>query len=289
MVHVQDLSKRFGPLQAVDRLSFDIHAGESVALWGANGAGKTTALRCLLGLLPYEGTVRLAGHDVRSQGKAARHSVGFVPQELNFHDDMTVRDTLLFYARLKKTSTASVPELLARLGMEEHLRKVVRNLSGGMKQRLALAVALLADPPLLLLDEPTSNLDAQARGAFLALLTDLKADGKTLIFSSHRLEEIAILADRVLVMEAGRLVADGPPEEVEHLSGMATSLKLHLPSERVELALTTLTDHGFTASRNGRSVHVRVATREKGRPIHLLAQAGIQVHDFDVEARNGEN
>lgn len=208
MVHVRDLTKRFGPLVAVDRLSFEVMPGEAVALWGPNGAGKTTALRCLLGLLPFEGLVRVGGYDVTLHGKEARRMIGFVPQELNFHDDLVVRETLRFYARLKKAPLEQVDEALERIGLTRHALKLVKNLSGGMKQRLALAVALLADPPLLVLDEPTANLDARSRQELLALLRELKAAGKTLIFSSHRLGEVAKLADRVLVLEDGRLVMD---------------------------------------------------------------------------------
>jgi nitrous oxidase accessory protein len=288
MLTVHHLTKRFGAAVAVDHLAFAIHAGEAVALWGPNGAGKTTVLRCLLGLCPYEGVVRLAGYDVHVQGKAARRLVGFVPQELHFHDDLSVHETLHFYSRLKKTSVACVEGLLARLELTGHVRKLVRSLSGGMKQRLALAVALLADPPLLVLDEPTANLDARAREAFLALLTELKAAGKTLIFSSHRLEEVLALADRVLVLEQGRLVADGPPDTLRQRAAWQTSLRLHVPEECIEPALATLMTHGFAASRNGQSVRVRVAPGAKGAPIHLLAQASIPVHDFELEHHNGE-
>lgn len=208
MVHVRELTKRFGPLVAVDRLSFEVMPGEAVALWGPNGAGKTTALRCLLGLLPFEGMIRVGGYDVTLQGKEARRLVGFVPQELNFHDDLAVRETLRFYARLKKAPLERIDKALERIGLTRHAHKPVKDLSGGMKQRLALAVALLADPPLLVLDEPTANLDARSRQELLTLLGELKAAGKTLIFSSHRLGEVVKLADRVLVLEDGRLVTD---------------------------------------------------------------------------------
>ncbi len=283
MVHVRDLTKRFGPLVAVDHLSFDASAGEAVALWGANGAGKTTALRCLLGLLPYEGIIQVAGYDVGLQGKAARQLVGFVPQELNFHDDLTVRETLHFYARLKKAPAEAIAAVLERLNLAEHAHKPVRDLSGGMKQRLALAVALLADPPLLVLDEPTTNLDARAREDFLALLIGLKAAGKTLIFASHRLDEVMDLADRILVLERGRLIAEGTPEELGDRLGWRVTLRLHIPGDRVEPAIAMLIDHGFSVSRNGESVRVQVARGEKGKPIGLLIQAGIPVHDFEVE------
>ncbi len=291
MIKVQDLTKRFGSLVAVDHLSFEVQSGEAVALWGPNGAGKTTALRCVLGLLPYEGLIHVAGHDVRHQGKIVRRLIGFVPQELNFHDDMTVEETLYFYARLKKVSAeAQVMDAptLERLGLAGHTRKLVRELSGGMRQRLALAIALLADPPLLLLDEPTANLDARARDALLALLADLKSMGKTLVFSSHRFEEVATLADRVLVMEQGRLVAECEPEQLSEHLGWQTTLRLFVPTERLDLAASLLTDHGFAASRNGKGLRVQVTAQAKGKPIAVLIEAGIPVHDFEIEQGSEE-
>lgn len=286
MVRVQNLSKRFGPVTAVDDLSFEVEEGQSVALWGENGAGKTTALRCLLGVIPYQGTVLLAGYDTARQGKAARRLMGFVPQEISFHDDLTAWETLNFYYRLKKTSTGKeyVVQLLDRLGLAPYAGKRVRDLSGGMKQRLALIIALLADPPLLILDEPTANLDVKARDEFLALLVQLKDQGKTLIFSSHRLEEVSILADRILVIDAGRLVGDCPSAELGHYLGRKSMLKLLLPDETlIGPAVETLNGHGYTAERNGTGVWVQVAPVEKARPISLLTEAGIPVDDFHVE------
>ncbi len=286
MVHVQNLTKQFGKATAVSALTFDVQAGESVALWGENGAGKTTALRCLLGVIPYEGTVQLDGFDVKKQGKAARYQMGFVPQEISFHDDMTVGETLAFYARLRKTSLATehATQLLERLGLASAIGKQVRDLSGGMKQRLALIIAMLSDPPLLILDEPTANLDIKAREEFLALLAGLKEVGKTLIFSSHRLEEVAALADRVLVLEAGVLVAECSPMELSSHLGSKAMLKLHFAGEEwIGPAVETLLEHGYQAERNGTGIWVQVVPLEKAKPISLLTEAGIPVADFHVE------
>lgn len=284
MITVTNLTKRFGGLTAVDRLSFTVQAGEAVAFWGANGAGKTTAVRCLLHLIPFEGQITVNGLDVRRQGKAVRRQVGFVPQELNFHDDLTVAETLTFYGRLKKLPAGyDFTPLLDQLDLSPHLGKRVQNLSGGLKQRLALALSLLSDPPILILDEPTANLDIRAREDFLLLLHRLKEQGKTMVFSSHRLEEITALADRVLLLEAGKLVIDAPPNELEQQLGWESSLHLYLPPQRIEPALVTLTAHGLPVSRNGRGVRVQVKPGQKGEALRLLHEAGISVEDFTVE------
>jgi ABC-type multidrug transport system ATPase subunit len=284
IITVNNISKRFGGLTAVDDLSFTVEAGQAVALWGANGAGKTTAIRCLLGLFPFEGRVIVDGVSVAEQGKAARRRMGFVPQELNFHDDMTVAETVMFYARLKKVPAGfDFEPALQRLQLMPHLHKPVHDLSGGLKQRLALALALLADPPILILDEPTANLDIRAREDFLLLLHDLKVSGKTLVFSSHRLEEVTALADRVLLMEAGRLIVDAPPHELEQRLGWESTLHLYLPETAVDAALETLEPYGMPLSRNGRGLRVQVKPGEKGKVLRMLHEAGIGVEDFTVE------
>ncbi len=284
MITVTHLTKRFGKLTAVDDLSFTVQAGEAVALWGANGAGKTTAVRCLLHLLPFEGHICINGLDVQKQGKAVRQQVGFVPQELTFHDDMSVAETLTFYARLRKLphGTDFTP-LLERLDLIIHLSKQVQNLSGGLKQRLALALALLSDPPLLILDEPTANLDIRAREDFLLLLHDLKEQGKTLVFASHRLEEITALADRVLLLESGQLMVDAAPHELERQLGWETTLHLYLSPPTIAPAIHALHAAGLPVSQNGRGVRVQVRPGQKGHALHLLHEAGIVVEDFAVE------
>jgi ABC-type multidrug transport system ATPase subunit len=284
IIDVTDLTKQFGALTAVDHLSFQVTPGEAVALWGANGAGKTTAIRCVLGLMPFEGEVRLDGLDVSRDGKQARRRIGFVPQELTFHDDLTVAETITFYARLKKVAGGTdFTELLNRLALMPHVDKPVRDLSGGLKQRLALALALLADPPILVLDEPTSNLDIRAREDFLGLLHELKVGGKALLFSSHHLEEVTHLADRVLLMEAGRLVVDAPPHELEERLGWQSTLHLYLRPAVVDPVMDILSASGMAVSRNGRGVRVQVSAGEKGKVLRTLHEAGYEVEDFAVE------
>jgi ABC-type multidrug transport system ATPase subunit len=254
-----------------------------VALWGPNGAGKTTVIHCLLGLIPFEGQIVVAGKDVSTQGKAVRQAVGFVPQVLNFHHDLKVQETMEFYARLKKVPPDSIPALLARLGIQDQAAKRVGELSGGMKQRLALAISLLADPKILILDEPTSNLDIESRTELIGQLAALQAEGRTVLFSSHRLEEVIDLADRVVVLRQGQLVADCSVDSFFEESGLQARLALFVPKDRMAAALNALTVQGYTASPNGKRIWVEVASNRKGDPINTLAQAGIPVQDFQIE------
>jgi ABC-2 type transport system ATP-binding protein/nitrous oxidase accessory protein len=210
VIEVRDLVKRFGKRAVLDGVSFRVREGEAIALCGSNGAGKTTVLRCVLGLQPHEGSIRVNGRDAARDGKAARASIGYVPQELAFQENVPVGETIAFYARLRRAGEAEVRALLHEVGLLDAASRPAGALSGGMKQRLALAIALLGDPPVLLLDEPTSNLDPEGREAFLKRLVALRETGKTILFTSHRGDEVEALADRVLFLDAGKVRAETP-------------------------------------------------------------------------------
>lgn len=206
MIQTQSLTKRFGRHVALSDVSLTIAMGEVVALWGPNGAGKSTLVRCLLGLLPFDGTATIAGVDVQRHGKAARRMIGYVPQEPALFDDLRVDEAALFFGRLKRAGAAEIRKMLVEVHLEPHLRKRVRELSGGLKQRLALGLARLSDPPVILLDEPTASLDAATRAELLADVARMRAEGKCVLLISHRPEEVEQLADRIVTLEAGRIV-----------------------------------------------------------------------------------
>jgi ABC-type multidrug transport system ATPase subunit len=284
ILRVQHLTKTFGRQRAVDDLDFTVAPGEAVALWGRNGAGKTTVIKCVLGLYRYRGTITVAGRDVRRQSKAARRRVGYVSQELAFYAELTARDTLHLFARLRQVPLARAAALLERVELGPHAAKPVKALSGGMKQRLALAVALLSDPPLLLLDEPTANLDAASRELLLHLLAELRQGGQTIVFSTHRLEEVRHLADRVLVLEQGRKVADCTPAELAGRLGPRRTLRIPLEAALRPAALDALAAAGLSAAGNGRCIRVPITGGQQAVPLRVLAAAGIPFEDFELES-----
>jgi ABC-type multidrug transport system ATPase subunit len=282
-IRVENVSKRYGRATVLSQASFTLQSGEALALWGANGAGKTTLVKAILGLIQAEGRIEVNGQSVRQDGKAARRMIGYVPQEAIYYD-MSVRATLAFYARLKKVSQERVAPLLGKLGLQEHAHKPVPALSGGLKQRLALAIALLSDPPLLLLDEPTANLDARSRREYLTLLKELRKEGKTLLFASHRLEEVETLADRVLLLESGHVLEELPPGELRQRLMPEAELALWISSEQRGRALALLQLAGLQAHLNGRgTVVVQLGPEQKFQAMKLLEADGVRVLDFEIE------
>ncbi|MBY0398482.1 MAG: ABC transporter ATP-binding protein [Thermoleophilia bacterium] len=280
MITINALTKRFGKATVLDGVTLKIPRAQSVAFWGPNGAGKSTLLRCILGLYRFEGAVAVGGHEART--KAARALIGYVPQETGFYDDLRAGEALRYFATLKGVRVESVDRALQTVGLPGQAGKRIRELSGGMKQRLALAVAMLGDPPVLVLDEVTAGLDACGRQEFIALLARLSGAGRTLLFASHRLDEITTLASRVVVLERGRIASDRPVHDFAQAHEPDTTLHLTIPIHDRAQALRSLKVAGFDARFNGVGLLVPVGRDRKAAPFRILADARLRVDDFDL-------
>jgi ABC-2 type transport system ATP-binding protein len=219
VLSLHDVTLRYGDTVAVDGLSLEVGRGEIFGLLGPNGCGKSTTLAAVAGALaPAAGVIRVAGVEERADPLAYRRLAGLVPQELALYEELTAEDNLLFFGRLYGQRGR---DLLRRAGaalefvrLECRARQRVCTLSGGMQRRLNLACALLHEPPLLLLDEPTVGIDPESREAILASLRRLRDRGTALVFTTHHLEEAEQLCDRVGILDRGRLVALGTPDDL---------------------------------------------------------------------------
>jgi len=209
VIRAERLGLELGGRRILDEVSFEVERGESVALVGPNGSGKTSALRCLLGLVPFTGRATIGDHDVVKSPIAARSLVGYVPQKVAF-GDARAREVVAFVGRLRGVSRDGIAAALASVGLERHADARVRTFSGGMQQRLAIAVALLGSPPVLLLDEPSASLDEAGRRDFFDLVQRLRRTGRTLVLASHRREEVDRLTDRAIRLDEGRVIATAP-------------------------------------------------------------------------------
>lgn len=281
MITLKGLTKRYGTQTVLRDIDLDIPSGASVALWGHNGAGKTTIIRALLGLIRYEGTATVGGYDCTTDGIDARSLIGHVPQELTFHEHLTVAEIVDFSRSLRGVDESRALEALTLVGLEGELAKLVGALSGGMRQRLAIAIALLSKPPVLLLDEPTSNLDARAREQMVHLLQSLRQEC-TMLLTTHHAGEVGLLADEVVYLEEGEVRFSCTPSELDQRVGVASRLHLTLGAQRIDAALEALDGSGITARRNGTGVIVEADGSDRGRALHAVIAAGIEVEDVEV-------
>ena len=218
MISVDGLCKRFGGTVAIDGVSFEVDRGEVVGFVGPNGAGKTTTLRILAGFLAADsGRASVAGFDVERERAHACARLGYLPESVPLYDDMRVEAFLRFRARIKGVARGELSErvelVMRRLSVSERRRQVIGTLSKGWRQRVAIADALIAAPPVLILDEPTTGLDPVQVRDLRELLAELAGE-HTVLLSSHRLDEIEALAQRVVVLVGGRVVAVGAPSEL---------------------------------------------------------------------------
>jgi ABC-2 type transport system ATP-binding protein len=254
IIEVENLTKRYGDVQALRGLSFSVAEGEIFGLLGPNGAGKTSAVEILEGLrIQDSGRVSVCGLDPQGGGDAFKHEVGIALQSTALPDKMRVREALdlfgSFYPRHRGTA-----ELLKRFGLEEKRNAFYSQLSGGQKQRLAMAMALVNDPRVIFLDEPTSGLDPQVRHEIYDIIEELKQEKKTILLTTHYIEEAERLCDHVAIVDQGKVIATGTPRELKERSGSVTRIETRLARPENNGALTSL--EGVTECRSENGVYL---------------------------------
>jgi ABC-2 type transport system ATP-binding protein len=290
-IEAVDLVKRFGDFTAVDGVSFSVPEGTVFSMLGPNGAGKTTTVRMMTTLsVPTSGTGRVAGLDVVRDADAVRQRMGLTAQSATVDDLLTGRENLRLVGDLYGLDRATVrrvaDELLERFSLDEAGDKVAKDYSGGMRRRLDLAASLVATPPVLFLDEPTTGLDPRSRVELWGVLRDLVRDGTTLFLTTQYLDEADQLADRIVVVDHGRVIADGTPLELKDRSGKASLVVAVSRSEEVgtaaEIVRSEVGDlhvdadaRRITAPAEGVAALTRIAAR--------LDEAGIELDDIGLQ------
>ena len=284
MIRIEHLGKRFGAIQAVDDLSFEVQPGETFAIIGPNGAGKSTTLKIILGLTRSDsGSVAIGPHALSPSDPAARRELGYVPQRVAFAHGRSVREVLRFFASLRGLPAAAVDQALVGVGLESIAERRASELSGGYTQRLSLAQALLGNPSLLVLDEPTASLDPEATWEFRSLLERLRREGKTILLCSHLLSEVERIADRVLILVAGRRAALESLSELRARQISASRMVIEV-REGEDLAFATLAGLGRPVERLGFGRLLLDAANGFGlAALDALRDRGIAVRSFEVQ------
>jgi ABC-2 type transport system ATP-binding protein len=287
MIKTERLSKRYDTLTAVDDVSFEVHPGEVLGFLGPNGAGKTTTMRMLAGFIsPTSGTASICGHDIETDTLAAERSIGYLPEGAPLYGEMTVRSFLEFIADLRaltgSTRASRLDYSIGRLQLTSVLEQTIETLSKGFRRRVGLAQALLQDPPVLILDEPTDGLDPNQKHEVRGLINEMSR-GKIIIISTHLLEEVDAVCTRAIIIARGRIVADDTPQ------GLAARSRYH---NAVSLQLDSAQD--LAAARDAIAALPLVASvemSERDARLTALPRAGAQILPSlsELAARRGMN
>lgn len=296
-LEARHIQKSYGTTVAVGGISFALEPGRVLGLLGPNGAGKTTAVSILAGVVsPDGGEVLLDGHPLRSDADPLKRSIGLVPQEITLFEELGAAENLRYYGGLYGLSggalRAAVDAGLALAGLSERARDKVRTFSGGMKRRLNLAAGIVHSPAVLLLDEPTEGVDPQSRNALFETFASLKASGMAILHTTHHLEEAERLCDRVVIVDHGRVVAEGTPRELQRILPAARKLVVGLGAGMGAPWIEELRAQPFVsrAEADGDTVSVHVREFSEGAPALLswLATRGVRCESVQTEGADLE-
>ena len=286
-IEVDKLTKRYGDLPAVDDISFTVRKGEVFAFLGPNGAGKTTTVEIIETIRPpTSGKVTLLGMDVTKKKHDIVHRIGVLPQGFSSFDRVTVRETLQYYARLFSVNT-DIDGLIELVNLRDKTKEQYKNLSGGLKQRLGIAIALVNDPEVVFLDEPTTGLDPHARHEVWEVLLGLKKKGKTVFLTTHYMEEAELLADTVAIISKGKIISMGSPGELIESNANYLALTLRTADDKV---FEIIRQMGFgPVFDNHNNIRVRVEhTYDVQKILNAIKDAGALYLGLDVRKPNLE-
>ena len=264
-IEVEGLRKEYGPVHAVDGVSFQVAQGEVFAFLGPNGAGKTTTVEILEGLRNRTaGTARVLGLDPWTEGDALHRRIGVIPQDFRFFEKITPKEAIEYYAVLFGT-TVDADQILEQVVLTEKTNARFDTLSGGQKQKMGLALSLVNHPEICFLDEPTTGLDPQARRAIWEVIRRQRAEGRTVFLTTHYLEEAQLLADRVAIISRGQIIAEGTPDAIIQRYGAAERLVIEGPPSLAEYLR-----HEVPLEVTNSDGRVQVAMRQKGDALQVL-------------------
>lgn len=280
-IEVENLTKIYGDLKAVDNISFKVRKGEVFAFLGPNGAGKTTTVEMIETIRsPTRGRIKVLGQDVKKSTKEIKERIGVLPQEFISFERLTVRETLKYFSNLYKKHI-DIDGIMDIIDLKDKENELYMNLSGGLKQRVGVAIALVNDPDIVFLDEPTTGLDPRARRDVWNAIAGLKKQGKTVFLTTHYMEEAEYLADSIAIMHRGRIVAEGTLDELIQKYGKRSTLLLK--GGRAEEAAEALKENGYDAEVVDGDVEIKIVKRDAVLDIlFYLGERGISYREVDI-------
>jgi ABC-2 type transport system ATP-binding protein len=279
-IEVSHLKKVYGDLVAVNDISFAVKSGEVFAFLGPNGAGKTTTVEMIESIRqPTNGVIKLLGSDIKTDFTKVKENIGILPQEFHSFERLTVRETLLYFSNLFK-KRADVDEIITSLDLTDHKNMLYKNLSGGLKQRVGVAIALVNDPEVVFLDEPTTGLDPKARREVWGVIAALRKKGKTVFLTTHYMEEAEFLADHIAVIHKGKIIAEGSLEDLIQRYGSGSILHIKKCKDTPEV-VAMLNQEGFhEVSREGNG-DIAVKIDYKERVLEILSHLRHDCIEYD--------
>ncbi|OZU87840.1 export ABC transporter ATP-binding protein [Virgibacillus indicus] len=292
MLELVDLSKKFKQIYAVKNLNMFIEKGEIIGLLGPNGAGKSTAISMLTSLVePTDGDVRFHNKSILKKPAPLRAVIGMVPQEIALYDDLTAQENLQFFGRIYRLKGAvlkkKIDEILELIGLTDRRKDVVKTFSGGMKRRLNIGVALLHDPEVIVMDEPTVGIDPQSRSYILETVKRLNAERQmTVLYTSHYMEEVEFLCDRIYIMDKGDLIASGTKEEIKRI--LSAEKTISIKADRFNDTFIDLLEQNPTINRVvAEEKEVTIITAKETNLfsdlIKMAEDTGIELNSVDVK------
>ena len=287
-IKVVDLKKNYGDLTAVNSISFTVKMGEIFAFLGPNGAGKTTTVEMIESIRkPTKGNITLFGKDIRTSFNSIKERIGILPQEFHSFDRLKVRETLEYYQSLFKKQ-ANIDEIIEMMDLNAYESKLYKDLSGGLKQRVGVAIALVNDPDIVFLDEPTTGLDPKARREVWNAIADLRNRGKTIFLTTHYMEEAEFLADHIAIIHKGSIIAEGTLEELMKQYGKSSML--HIRNCNHPQIIQLLSKQGFNATKKDKgTISINIEYTDKILEIlSWLRHECIEFGEIDIRRPNLE-
>jgi ABC-2 type transport system ATP-binding protein len=279
-IEVAHLKKVYGNLTAVDDISFAVKTGEIFAFLGPNGAGKTTTVEMIESIRqPTAGSIKLLGKDITTNFNEVKEKIGILPQEFHSFERLTVRETLVYFSQLYKKK-ANVDDIITALDLESHRDMLYKNLSGGLKQRVGVAISLVNDPDIIFLDEPTTGLDPKARREVWGVIAGLRKKGKTVFLTTHYMEEAEFLADHIAVIHKGKIIAEGTLEDLIRRYGKNSIMHIKNCKDASDV-VEMLKQEGFEEVTSEGNGDIAIKINYKERVLEILSHLRHDCIEYD--------